>query len=87
LLSVPGAGQGPVFGGQFPARLLVQYDRLHHLAQDAVGQNHDRHSILVSQIEGQRHAIGKLLHARWPQHYRSIIAVPAAASGLEIIGL
>ena len=60
---------------------------LHHLAHDAVGENHGRRAVLEREVKAKRHKVGHLLHAGRSQHYQVVVAVAAALRGLEIIGL
>ena len=66
---------------------LRQNDRLHHLAQHAVGKHHDRRAVLVGQVEGTVDAVGHLLHCRGSKHGHEEVAVPRRARGLPIVGL
>ena len=66
---------------------LWQNDRLHHLAEHAVGKHHDRRAVLVGQIEGAVNAVGHLLHCRGRKHGHEEVAVPRRACGLPIVGL
>ena len=66
---------------------LRQNDRLHHLAQHAVGKHHNRRAVLVGQVEGVIDAVGHLLHCRGSKHGHEEVAVPRRARGLPIVGL
>ena len=86
---------GPAFGaGDGPGLLVVrrphetvEVDRLHHLAEDAVAEDDDRVAVLVRQVEGERHDLRQLLHRRGREDDGAVVAVTAAARGLEVVRL
>ena len=81
-----GSGHGPV--RQLAAnRLLRELDRLHHLADEAIGQNHHRIAISIGEFKGQRGQVGHLLHGMRRQHDGAVVAVASAFHHLVIIAL
>ena len=64
-----------------------QHHFLHHLADDAVAENHRRIAVAEGQREGQVDKVGHLLHRGRRQHDDVVVAVAAAARGLEIVAL
>ena len=70
------------------ARLEIGKDHLlHHLAYDAVGEDHGRVAVLERQFEGEVHEVRHLLHRRGCEGDEAVVAVAAALDGLEIIRL
>ena len=66
---------------------LVDLHGLHHLSHGAVRQQHDRHAVLVRQVEALDGQISHFLHARGGEHQHVEIAVARAAGGLEVVRL
>ena len=84
--------RGPgTFGGDFlfGAAALVgrQHHFLHHLSDDAVGENHRRVAVFEGQFEGQVHKVGHLLHRVGCEDDEVVVAVAAAARGLVVVAL
>ena len=64
-----------------------EHDFLHHLAHDAVGENHRGSAIFESQVKAEANEIHHFLHCGRCEHDEVVVAVAAAFSGLEIVGL
>ena len=57
--SVPATAQ---IGSSGRIALLCKLHRLHHLADEAIGQDHHRIAIAIGEFERQRGQVGHLLH-------------------------
>ena len=62
-------------------------DWLHRLAQDAIGQDHDRRPVALSQREGVGHEFDGLGDRGWSQDRDAVVAVAMPLRRLEIVGL
>ena len=65
----------------------LDFERLHHLADIAVGHDDDRIAIAVGQLEGQHGEVEHLLHRCRRQHQVAIAAVAAALHHAEVVAL
>ncbi len=81
------AGDSPILGGQIDLGARVGNQRLLHLPDHRISQNHGRNAVAIGKIESQHGMIVHLLHAVRRQHDQAIAAVSAAFNRLEIIGL
>ena len=64
-----------------------ELDRLQHLAQHAVGKDHDGHAVLVRQIERAVDVVGHLLHGRGGQDDDVEVTVPQRTRCLPVVRL
>ena len=85
------AGRGPGLGLEISRGLavagLIHVHGLHHLADQAVAQDHDGVAVAVGDVKGllrQRHS---LLHRAGRQHAHAVVAMTAAARGLVVVAL
>ena len=67
--------------------MLMEFNRLHHLANDAVSEDHCRGAVDVSKIECIVHEVDRFLNGGRSEDDGMIIAVSAAAGRLEIVAL
>ena len=74
LLSTPGLGRR-------------QHDALHHLPDDAVGENHGGVAVTESQLESQVDEVGHLLYGGGRQDNDVVVAVAATARRLVVVAL
>ena len=81
----PTKAQG--FSTRFFRRRVAQFDRLHRLPQPAIAQNNHRRAVLVGQIERLEGEVEHFLGAVGRQHDGAVIAIAAAAGGLEVVAL
>lgn len=81
------AAQGPIGRLVFQRAQGWHLDRLHHLAQCAVGQQHHQMAVAEGQIEADAHQVHRFLHGGRGQHQRVVVAVAGRAGHLEIVGL
>ena len=68
-------------------RCSAKLDRLHHLADEAIGEHDDRIAIAIGKFEGQGGQVGHLLHGIGREHDGAVVAVAAALHHLVIIAL
>src|ERR1035437_7332533 len=79
--------------GDGPIRLLRwdgslrEFDRLHHLSDEPIGEKHNRVPIAVCQFEGQRGEIGHLLHGMRSQDDGAVVTVAATLYHLVLVAL
>src|ERR1035437_873914 len=79
--------------GDGPIRLLRwdgslrKLDRLHHLADESIGEEHNRVPIAVCQFEGQRGEVGHLLHGMRSQDDGAVVTVAATLYHLVVVTL
>ena len=66
---------------------IFEIQRLHHLADEAVGQNDGRIAIFVGEFEGQHGEVGHLLHGSGSQHEVAVVAVASAFHHGEVVAL
>ena len=66
---------------------ILKIQRLHHLPNETVGQDHCRIAILVGKIECQHRKVSHLLHRCGGQHDVAIVTMPAALHHGEIVAL
>ena len=59
----------------------------HHLANDAVGENHGRCAVFESEVETESYEIGHFLNGGGSEDDEVVVAVTASASGLPVVGL
>ena len=73
------------FGSDDLAILEVQ--RLHHLADESVGQDDGGIAVVVGQFEGEDGEVGHLLHRGRSQHEVAIVAMASALDHGEVVAL
>ena len=66
---------------------LWELDRLHDLADHAVGDDGHRLEVLVGQVKGLDDQVHRFLHRRRRQDDEVIVAVTAAFGHLEVVAL
>ena len=86
------AGSGPrALGDDFcvgAARLGGrEHHFLHHLSDDAVGQDDGRIAVFEGQFEGKANEVGHFLYRGRSQGDEAVVTVSATFYGLEIVGL
>ena len=81
-----GAGQRPRLFVSFDLHIF-KGDRLHHLTDGAVRQDHGGHAVLVCQVETLDGQACHLLHGGRRQNDHPVVAVTAAFGSLEVVGL
>src|SRR6185436_11585313 len=84
--AICGSFNGPGFFGQANF-LVVQFDRLHHLPNEAVGHDDDGVAIAVSEIERKNRQVRHLLHGCRREYDVPIVAVAAAFYKTEVVAL
>lgn len=67
--------------------LLGKLDFLHHLAHDAVCENHNGIGILESEVEAETYEVNHFLDRRGSEHDKMVVTVATTLCGLEIVGL
>ena len=86
-LGAVGLTGGPGLDGQRLGARLGHVDGLHDLAQHAVAQQHHGVAVLVRQVKRGAHQVHRLLHVGRGKADQAVVAVSAAAGGLEVVGL
>ena len=82
-----GAGPGLLLRVDLEVHHLGHFDRLHHLGDDAVGQEEDGHAVLLGLVEGEHHDVDGLLHGGGSVGQQMVVAVAAALDALEVVAL
>ncbi len=65
----------------------LQFERLHHLADEAIRQDDGGIAIAIGQIKGQHREVRHLLHGSGSYDDISVIAMAAAFDDREIVAL
>ncbi len=81
------AGGPGLAGKALGIERLREDDALHHLADESVGEDENGNPVFFGDGEGFVGEIGSVLHALGGEDDRVIVAVAAAAGGLEIVAL
>ncbi len=66
---------------------LGELNGLHHLADHAVGDDHDGALVLVGGVEGDAHEVDALLDGGGGKDDEVVVTVAAALGGLEVVRL
>ena len=87
LLAPPLAAHRPPLLGKLAVRATVRHQRLFHLADHRIAQQHHRGAVDIGQIEGVHGQVVHLLHGVWGQHRNPVAAVPSPFHRLEVVRL
>ena len=82
-----GAGPGLLLGIDLEVDHLGHLDGLHHLGDDAIGQEEDGHAILLGLVERVHHDVDGFLHGGGSVGQQVIVTVAAALDALEVVAL
>lgn len=82
-----GAGPGLLLGVDLEVNHLGHLNRLHHLGDDAVGQEKDGHPVLLRLFKGEHHNIDCFLYRGGGVGQQMVVAVSAALDALKIVAL
>ena len=82
-----GAGPGLLLRVNLVVDHLGHLDRLHHLGDDAVSEEEDRHAVLFCLVKGKHHDVDGFLNGRRGIGQQVVVAVAAALDALEVVAL